>query len=461
MTFCKRMLIIKPFSRGFNFFIGGFFMNLYHKFGLVFVYVLCVATNVYSHPTHRIISSLDEKIHVQLINELNEVKEGGEIRATYYAFTEPKITQALINAHERGAEVRVTIDAYGHNKKQANILHDTKVPVRMFNSNGKLGKTHLHSKSTAIKHTDGSTIVFLGSANASGQSNKNSEIISITQNDDQYYADNLQFARMAWCLSHNYGLIKNKKKLPTITHANIFEKEHKDALRATPPTMKLIHSGIFDLTMAAFVQRIKNTDPETQKLDIVTYSFNNSSFMTAVRRFFTKGGQGRFITDQGALRDQQEFLTDIATKGALVYTYSPTKRYKSGVSLQHAKILVRHDNENPLVVISENNPTDEADHLAGKAVLYPNDINIVKSTTKIINNLIEYCNFYVPEPQTSDDEVDPDTIDLEELLTQVNDEDYIENMKALKTLEAMKAHIKNKITPKVSAESIRRYTTKK
>jgi phosphatidylserine/phosphatidylglycerophosphate/cardiolipin synthase-like enzyme len=403
---------------------------------------------------------LDENIHTQLINELNKVKKGGEIRATYFVFTDPKITQSLIAAHTRGVDVHVTVDACGHNQKQAEALDNADVPVRMFNSDGNLGKSNLHSKSTLIQHADGSTVVFLGSANASAQSTRNSEVVIITENENQFYKDNKRYSILAWNLSHDYNLIKNKEKLPKSRLKNFFGETFKNELRKTPTDMTLIHSGVYDLTMAAFVHRIKNTDPDTQQLDIVTYSFNNSSFLSAVRKFFTKGGKGRFITDQGALRDHQSFLADIATKGALVYTYSPTKRYKSGVSLQHAKILVRHDPTNPLVVISENNPTDEAFYDAGKAVLYPGDTTLAKSTTTIINTLITYCNLYVPEPQTSDDELNPDDTDFTELLNQLNSLDHGENMQALKTMKELEARIKNKITSQVSAQSTRLYTKK-
>jgi hypothetical protein len=403
---------------------------------------------------------LDENIHTQLINELNKVKKGGEIRATYFVFTAHKITQALIDAQNRGANVQVTIHANEQNKKQAKALHNADVPVRMFNSDGNLGKAHLHSKSTLIQHANGSTVVFLGSANASAQSTKNSEIVTITENEDQLYKDNKRYSTLTWNLSHDYELIKENEKLPKSRFKNFFGEEFKAELRRTPTDMTLIHSGVFDLTMAAFVHRIKNTDPETQKLDLVTYSFNNSAFMTAVRNFFRKGGKGRFVTDQGALRDHQRFLTDIATKGALVYVYSPTKRYKSGISLQHAKILVRHDDTNPLVVISENNPTDEAFYDAGKAVLYPGDTNLAKSTTEIINTLITYCNLYVPEPQTPDDELNPDDADFTELLEQLKSADHTENMKALKTMKELEARVKNKITSKVSAQTTRLYRKK-
>ena len=47
-----------------------------------------------------------------------------------------------------------------------------------------------------------------------------------------------------------------------------------------------------------------------------------------------------------------------------------------------------------------------------KAVLYPGDTNLAKSTTEIINKLITYCNLYVPEPQTSDEELNPNNVDV-------------------------------------------------
>lgn len=397
-------------------------------------------------PVTRIISSLQENIHKPLLDELKKVQKGGEVYSTYYAFTDSKIADALIAAHKRGVRVGVVVDHYGHNKIQKKRLKDAGITVGTFNRNKQFGNSHLHSKSTIIKHANDKKVVFLGSANASVQSNKNSEIVTITESNDSYYQENLDF------------FVKILERTDDQKPADIFGKKTKRKLQNTPRKMKMVHSGAFDLTMSAFVNRINNTNPSSEKLDIATYSFNDRNFMDAVRRFYRKQGKGRFITERGALKGHASFLDTIARDGALVYLYNPTKCLKSGVSLQHAKVLIRHS-EKPLVVVSENNPTTDSYNDAGKAVFHPGDKSIAQKMTEHVNNLVEnYCDLYIPQPvdlkrKKSQDE----DIDFAALEQALKSNDRREQMRALISMKKLTAQAESELTLNTSTEFLDLY----
>lgn len=341
-------------------------------------------------PTTELIFSLDANIHEPLIKQINAVDKGGSIYGTYFAFTNFQITDALIDAHKRGVDVKIAIDYFGPNKDESKRLHDAGVPVRIFTHKGTLAGSHLHSKSMIMKHSGGKTVVFLGSANASQQAKKNSELVIMVEDDQEYYDDNYAYFTTVWDLSTGYGQLES---IPSIDIDAVFDPV-KETVLITPLKTKMIYSGEYDLTESAFALRIKRTNVANEQLDIIAYSFSDESFKQALSDFFKRGGKGRLIIDKSMVEQQEQFLTELVLRGALVYVYEP--RGQGMTSLQHIKALIRHGKK-PLVVISENNLTKSSKTDLGKAVFFPSDLNLAKSMTEKINSLIaDYCKAFIP-----------------------------------------------------------------
>ncbi len=345
-------------------------------------------------PTTQLIFSLDENIHKPLIKQINAVDKGGSIYGAYFAFTNNEITKALIAAHKRGVDVRMALDYFGHNKEESKRLFDAGVPVRIFTHKGTLAGSHLHSKSMIMKHPNGKTVVFLGSANASQQAKRNSELVFMVEDDQEYYDDNYTYFTTVWDLSTAYGQLDS---IPSIDIDTVFDAD-KEVIEVTPAKTKMIYSGEYDLIESAFALRIKRTNVDTEQLDIVVYSFSDDSFKQALSDFFKRGGKGRLVIDKSMLEQQEKFLTELAQHGALVYIYEP--KGQGMTSLQHIKALVRHG-QKPLVVISENNLTESSKTDLGKAVFFPGDYNLAKSMVEKINKLIsDYCTLYIPKKES-------------------------------------------------------------
>lgn len=364
-----------------------------HGMKLLLVYCLQASFVNANGPTTELIFSLDENIHQPLIKQINAVDKGGSIYGTYFAFTNPEISKALIAAHKRGVDVRMALDYFGYNKNESKRLYDAGVPVRIFTHKGTLAGSHLHSKSMIMKHSNGKTIVFLGSANASQQAKKNSELVIMVEDDQEYYDDNYAYFTTVWDLSTAYG----QESIPSIDIDTVFDSD-KEIMDVTPQKIKMIYSGEYDLVESAFAVRIKRTNVDTEQLDIVVYSFSDDSFKQALLDFFKRGGKGRLVIDKSMLEQQEKFLIELAQRGALVYVYEP--KGQGMTSLQHIKALIRHG-QKPLVVISENNLTESSKTDLGKAVFFPGDHNLAKSMAEKINKLIaDYCRLYIPQKES-------------------------------------------------------------
>jgi len=113
------------------------------------------------------------KIKKSLVEEINNAVEGEEIDVAMFYLSDIEVVESLIDASERGVDVRFILDAnkdaFGMkkngvpNKPVADILMRAgkNIQIRWYDTHGE----QFHTKLIVIKKKNGKTIVFLGSAN--------------------------------------------------------------------------------------------------------------------------------------------------------------------------------------------------------------------------------------------------------------------------------------------------------
>ncbi|RBW50669.1 phospholipase D family protein [Marinobacter sp. F3R11] len=102
---------------------------------------------------------------------ISEAQSGSRLDLAFFYLSHRKIVAALLDAHERGASLRVLLDAnneaFGHqksgipNRQVALELHEAGIPVRWCNTVGE----QCHSKLLILRQPDNQTELLLGSAN--------------------------------------------------------------------------------------------------------------------------------------------------------------------------------------------------------------------------------------------------------------------------------------------------------
>ncbi len=118
------------------------------------------------------------KIREGLIQEINNAKDGEKIEMVMFYLSDRKIIESLLAASERGVEIEIILDpnkdAFAREKSgvpnrqvawELVKKSEGKIKVRWYNTQGE----QQHSKITVIRKSDGSIIVFLGSANLTGR----------------------------------------------------------------------------------------------------------------------------------------------------------------------------------------------------------------------------------------------------------------------------------------------------
>ncbi len=125
---------------------------------------------------------------IELIQQaINEAQDSVEVAA--YSFTSPKIANDLINAHNRGVNVRMVIDSKQppHHYKAFQDVVAAGIPVRVDDH-----YAIMHNKYLVIDHT----IIETGSFNyTAAAERRNAENVVVIKSDDalvQNYQDNWQ-----------------------------------------------------------------------------------------------------------------------------------------------------------------------------------------------------------------------------------------------------------------------------
>jgi HKD family nuclease len=114
------------------------------------------------------------KIGNGIVKEIDASVQGEKIDIAMFLLTERRIIKSLLEASERGVDIRIVLDPskylFGTDSKGvpnvpvANELvrkSDGKIKVRWYDTHGE----EFHSKMVVIRKNDGSVVVFLGSAN--------------------------------------------------------------------------------------------------------------------------------------------------------------------------------------------------------------------------------------------------------------------------------------------------------
>ncbi len=113
----------------------------------------------------------EAKIRDYVIQTLNNTQQGDRIDLAIFYLSHRDIIQALINAHKRGADLRILLDpsedAFGKkkngipNRQVALELHQAGIPIRWCDTHGE----QCHSKLMLTRRADNSAELLLGSAN--------------------------------------------------------------------------------------------------------------------------------------------------------------------------------------------------------------------------------------------------------------------------------------------------------
>jgi len=129
------------------------------------------AVSIQKHSPSTIQVLTESKIRDRVIQSLTHTKKGDGVDLKMFYLSHRGIIKALIQAHERGVNVRVLLDpnedAFGKkkngipNRQVALELHQAGIPVRWCNTHGE----QCHSKMMLIHQQNGPTELILGSAN--------------------------------------------------------------------------------------------------------------------------------------------------------------------------------------------------------------------------------------------------------------------------------------------------------
>lgn len=121
----------------------------------------------------------ERAIKAAVLNQLNSMGEGDDIDLIMFYLSDKDIIRALIDAKERGAEVRVLLDpnkdAFGHekdgvpNRPVASILHNHGLSIRWANVDGEQS----HSKMLLALPEQKDAVIIAGSANYTRRNLKN------------------------------------------------------------------------------------------------------------------------------------------------------------------------------------------------------------------------------------------------------------------------------------------------
>lgn len=123
------------------------------------------------HATGKIAVKTESAILDSALQMITGAQSGSQLDLAFFYLSHREIVAALLNAHERGVNLRVLLDAnneaFGHqksgipNRQVALELHNAGIPVRWCNTFGE----QCHSKSLVLRPETGATELLLGSAN--------------------------------------------------------------------------------------------------------------------------------------------------------------------------------------------------------------------------------------------------------------------------------------------------------
>ncbi len=150
----------------------------------------------------------ERKILDYVIETLNNSDKGDRIDLSMFYFSHRGIIKALINAHERGASLRVLLDpnedAFGKkkngmpNRQVASELNKAGIPIRWCDTHGE----QCHSKMMLTRPENGRAELILGSANFTRRNlndlNLETSVVLVGAPDIQAITDATAFFELRW-----------------------------------------------------------------------------------------------------------------------------------------------------------------------------------------------------------------------------------------------------------------------
>lgn len=122
-------------------------------------------------PAGSIAVKTESAIRDSALDMINHAKSGSQLDLAFFYLSHRDIVAALLDAHKRGVDLRILLDAngeaFGHeksgipNRQVALELHQADIPVRWCKTSGE----QCHSKSLILRPQTGPTELLLGSAN--------------------------------------------------------------------------------------------------------------------------------------------------------------------------------------------------------------------------------------------------------------------------------------------------------
>lgn len=113
----------------------------------------------------------EERVRTRVVELLNTIEPGGRIDLSMFYLADQSILDALIDAHQKGAFLRVILDAnkdaFGRekngvpNRQSAALLNDCGIPIRWADTHGE----QFHVKMLYVEHLSGAATLVAGSAN--------------------------------------------------------------------------------------------------------------------------------------------------------------------------------------------------------------------------------------------------------------------------------------------------------
>lgn len=323
----------------------------------------------------------------RLMPDIAVAGAGAHIHVDSFVVTNKLFMQALIDARDRGAQVRVNIDsAFPLNKKAVKHLKEEGIAVSADSRN--------HNKRVLIQTALGKKITYLGSANSSYNAYHNSEVMMRLEDDmvyDQCRAD--------------HALIAGSPDRPEYVQARASMEIDTTPMRPTAVSSAspefLLSTAVrsrlnFDLIGAA--AKMPATSPEEdprikRSMRLATMNFTDSPIKHELVQLAQDKENVSVLVDGSTLHSQDglRHLEDMNAAGVQLFVYNPYGAIRRGAmkSIGHKKMLIRqaHVPEKNLVVISTKNLTVDTGDF-NSAVLIPGDAQAVEDAAAIYDGAV-------------------------------------------------------------------------
>ncbi|MCL4361270.1 phospholipase D-like domain-containing protein [Candidatus Dependentiae bacterium] len=339
------------------------------------------------------------KIVPSLINLINKLKEGDQLEINSFVLTNKNLIDALIEAKQRGVELRVIVDkqSYKIDHKLLQKLAENGIPVYIFRGDI---TNHLKTVIWSYRNDQGEILyrVAQGSTNLTHLAEYNWEHTTIIPSDKEIYDIfknlNDHLVKNSDLLYGQKSIFPGKRKVESQEEEVL--KKQKITLESTPKKVTAIGSLTHDLSdsIKKFIER---SDAGTS-ISISTYTYNDFDFTKTLINALKRGVKIKLIIDGATLHNRnariQSYinsqLLDLTKEGAEIFVFNPNQTellFKKYPIKAHRKVITIDRPDKKIVIEGSGNFTYlEA---INAFVIHPGNLEIFNTFKRANEHLLE------------------------------------------------------------------------